>query len=817
VGAAALWARSQIRRHRRATVALALLFGVAFGFIGAAIGAERRADGAIGRYAAAGAAYDAVVSTCPPGADPEAFAEDFNRYIEVCLDEAGARRTAAALASMPEVGSATYGEYHVVGILDPRSPNRWGHLALLVASKTRGADFLDGRPIMVRGRDPRPGARDEVVVSETAAKQDGLHVGDRVRVASWPLGHLDDVEKGAAPRTAPVELRVVGVGRFPIDLSAASDVDVSGNQLNGQLYSKAATSGRFADTVGYGNAVAVRLRAGPAGFDAFEQALTQRWSDRFVQIDGYADIDPAGLEQVVDNERRAVLAVAAIALVATIGFAGLTLVRQLAREQHEWATLVALGYRRSDLVAAGALRSAAVAVPAAVLAGLGALTLSPLGPLGLARRADRHLGFHLDPVAVAGAALGAALVVVAIGALVPVVLTRPRAASERHRVHATSVMQRLGPAAGTGAALAGVGWRRVATVVTTVAIAALVAAAVTVQNLDRTVTEPARYGAWWDVALGDYSDPQVLDADAHLVQGRPDVRTVAGIEDLTAAATLDGHRAALVSFKRYRGDPQPVMASGRPPTAPNEIALGRDIMRAVHARVGDTVELAATGSRKRRIRRSMTVTGQVVVDNPIRLEAGAGEPAFVVDAALQSISPVVPQQIAVRFDPTVRRDVAIRRLAAVYRGPIHLVAPQDDLRNLHQLRTAPWAIAGLLALLAFATLVHAIVTMVSVNRRGLALLSVLGAGSAMRSHVTMSAVASIIVGATAIGLPAGVIAGRSLWRSLALGIGLPGDVSMPVLAPIVVAAGAVLIGEAIAWLAARRLTGRNLADELRAA
>jgi hypothetical protein len=300
-----------------------------------------------------------------------------------------------------------------------------------------------------------------------------------------------------------------------------------------------------------------------------------------------------------------------------------------------------------------------------------------------------------------------------------------------------------------------------------------------------------------------------------LIRAQPFVATEAGIVEQDEAATVNGHPAPLMAFVRYKGDPQPVIADGRAPSAPDEIALGRDLMRVADVHIGDSVDVAPTeGSTEKS--RTMTVTGEVVLENPITPSMGAGDGAVVSPEVMASLTPSsVAQSIVVAFAPGVDRDEAIDRLASVYPGSIHLVAPQEDLRNLQRLHAVPWAIAGLLALLALATLVHALVTMVSTNRRSLAMLTVLGAHRTMRSRVMSWAAAFTVAGAVVVGVPVGLVAGRALWRFLADGISIPGEPVTPVLTTLGLVAGVVVISEVVAWAAVRRVAGRNLAAELR--
>src|SRR5262249_46084571 len=148
-----------------------------------------------------------------------------------------------------------------------------------------------------------------------------------------------------------------------------------------------------------------------------------------------------------------------------------------------------------------------------VVAGIVIVALSPLGPVGLARKLEFDITVRFDwPVlAVTLLALLTLFALVALVTPVDSEETRPYPATVRtSRLDPT--LRSLGPVALVGATVARGRSSRVAVAVTAVAIAACIAAGGLVASYDRLVGAPERYGASWDVAVGQYSQSDALAA-----------------------------------------------------------------------------------------------------------------------------------------------------------------------------------------------------------------------------------------------------------------------------------------------------------------
>jgi len=470
---------------------------------------------------------------------------------------------------------------------------------------------------------------------------------------------------------------------------------------------------------------------------------------------------------------------------------------------------------RRDLVVGSVARAAVIAVPAALLAVAVTLAASPLTPIGVARRAEPDSGFFVDAPVVAALTLAVLVGVVAIAGAVPLI------GQTEHRIRpplrtAAAVTGNLGPAARVGLTLARGSWPRTAAVVTGAALAALVASSMLVTSLDRVIDEPPRYGAWWDLTMGDYSDPSTIAQGAEIVAEDPDVEAIAGLYDQTDVAVADGHPIDLVAYVPYQGSPEPVLTRGRAPVDTDEIALAHDTLRELDKDIGDLVELTAVEGASEARPFTLTITGEFVNNNPVTLSTNAGDGGFVVPEVLDRFSPGTATQLLVSLREGADRDVVVRRLATTYFAGIRPTSPQDDVRNLSRLRGLPWLLAGLISALALATLLHALVTMVLRHRRDLAILSVMGLSRRTTSSVTAWSTAYLLIGATAVGLILGYAGGRALWDVLANGVAVPSSVVRPLLVPVLAVAATMVVSQAVTWIATSQQLRTSTAELLRA-
>jgi len=135
--------------------------------------------------------------------------------------------------------------------------------------------------------------------------------------------------------------------------------------------------------------------------------------------------------------------------------------------------------------------------------------------------------------------------------------------------------------------------------------------------------------------------------------------------------------------------------------------------------------------------------------------------------------------------------------------------------DLGRLRSLPVALGVFFALLAIATVAHALVTTVRRRQRDLAVLRTLGftrreSRLAIAWQATLLAVAGLVIGT-----PLGVLGGREFWHSLATNFPLAYAPPFALLAVVVVIPGTMLIANAVAAGPAHAATRISPARALR--
>jgi ABC-type antimicrobial peptide transport system permease subunit len=139
----------------------------------------------------------------------------------------------------------------------------------------------------------------------------------------------------------------------------------------------------------------------------------------------------------------------------------------------------------------------------------------------------------------------------------------------------------------------------------------------------------------------------------------------------------------------------------------------------------------------------------------------------------------------------------------------------SDIVSYARVRSTPLLLAGVLALLAIATVAHALVTAVRRRRRDLALLKTLGftrrqvSGSVAWQATTFGVVALFI------GIPAGIIVGRWAWITLADDLGTVAEPVIPVLGLVLGVPVVLLIANLVAFVPGRIAAGLRPATVLR--
>jgi hypothetical protein len=316
------------------------------------------------------------------------------------------------------------------------------------------------------------------------------------------------------------------------------------------------------------------------------------------------------------------------------------------------------------------------------------------------------------------------------------------------------------------------------------AIAFLAASVTFGTNLTRLVGTPRLYGWNWDVMMGS---PFGFSAvPVHVLDGVPGVDAYAGGN--LGNVTIDGRQVPAIGLDPAPGI-APTLVEGRAPSADDEIALGSKDLARAHASIGDAIEVTIADTTTR-----MHVVGEMVF--PV-MGLGSFPPTSLGDGALLTATALLPATVG--LSPESPYDLAFVRYAdgadpGAVEAAIQKAADADpdcnppdddppclvnqprrpgDISSYASIQATPFALAGLLAALAFALMTYTLVTSVRRRRRDLAVLKTVGfvrrqvSAAVAWQATTLAAIAGLI------GLPLGVVAGRWAWTVFAGELGVP--------------------------------------------
>lgn len=774
--------RAELRTRWRSIVALALLAGAAGAVVIAAAAGARRTETAFGRMVHATRAADVLVNPdygTGSGLDVQAVER-------LPMVEDGGKEQGVSVLPLP-VHAADL--EHGIGL----------------AALGRFA-YSFARPHLLHGRMPAADDAQAVLVNPEFARRYGVGVGDELEAVVATPSQLErfassggsvaeglaQVNRGAVGTR--VRLRVSGIGVTPDEVVVDEGFEQQALLTTPAFFHEYPQ----ADAGFYG--VAVRLRHGTADLAAFKravQALPHQGAIEFQTIDATS----AKVERAVQPSVGALTIFAvAIALTALL-VVGQTIARQSYLDSVDHAALRALGFERRQLVVVAMLRAVVAAIAAAALAVLGAVALSPLFPIGPARTAEPDPGLSVDAIVLVLGALAVVGAVVLLSAATAWWSTRivpggaeatiqPSLASRWLRragspvVPSTGVRMALDPGRGRTAVPV-----RSTMLGAALAIASVVAAVTFAASLDHLVSTPRLYGWSWDVTVDSGG---VAQQDATAL-----VRQVS--DQLARSPLVDGYSASAISRVDVDGTTVtvlglakghqvgPTVVSGRTPRRDGEIALGQKTLDRIGASIGDTVRVHpdAGGAPVR-----LHVVGRVVLPG-FGTYSGSdktalGEGGVLIRAELRRLGPDFgPGPFLVRLAPGATRAQLTRALVPPSRrGEILVndVQRPSDIVSYSRVRSTPLVLAGVLALLAIATVAHALVTAVRRRRRDVALLKTLGFTRRQVSASVAWQATTFGVVALVVGVPVGITLGRWAWTTLADDLGTVAEPIVPALA-----------------------------------
>ncbi len=514
-----------------------------------------------------------------------------------------------------------------------------------------------------------------------------------------------------------------------------------------------------------------------------------------------AEIITAEMRRAISTQARAMWILALVAAIAVIAVLGQVITRQMRQSIPEHQQLAAIGFTKAQILAETTVRAALPIVLGCLVGGAASTLFTARFPIGFVRQIEPSPGILVQwrPLLIVVVALIAVLVSwMAISSrLSNTAMSKVRSpgplpwAIDRH----------ISPAAGVGLRFAFTRARgergsvraNLAGVVFTVC--GLVAAITFGTSVARLIDQPFRYGSNFDLAMGDNGGEQIDPQLADVLRNDPDVTSLMFYAQ--SYARSGSTTVQLGGLQAVRGEGTPVMASGRAPVAGDEIALGRLDADALGVGIGDRVQLAGPTRTD-----TFRVTGIAVIAG-LGSNEGIGEGGVVTLQSLQRLDEdvqITSALVQIRPDSEV-----FDTLRAMFPD-----ASADEgfepsaIVNINRVRTIPFVLAAVLAVLCVLTVAHAMFTSLRARRRDMAVLRSLGADRGFLSRAVHWQSTVFTVVPALVAAPVGFIGGRAIFAVYANDIGALDDAAVPVPMVVSIIAGVAVLANAVATQAAHR-------------
>ena len=740
----------------------------------------------------------------------------------------------STLRSLPHVRSvASWAALNSLPVDSSGAPQQGaGNNSVFLVGSDDGRFSSQDTLTVVSGRLPDPTRDDEIVMTSDAARLLGGRVG-----ASAPQGFYTDTQASSADYgTAAVkpalviELRVVGIV-VENDAVVQDDTD----RLPTFVIAGPGVVKRLESKVGALHPVYAGLRLDdPSNVAVVEQEIASAApGDAVVSV---ASARVAKVERAIAPDSLVLVALGGIAMVASLLIAGQMVRRLLHRRAAELRVIGSLGGTR--MMAIADLGLLATIVSAALVAVATAVALSPLAPIGPMRDVVHHHGLAIDWAVTLPCVL--ALMVVPLLVLVLVAprlaMARPSRRARRHRVSrlaAAAAASGCSPALTTGVRFAvepadqsNSSPVRAVMLAVVVAVGMVATISVVGTSLNALVSHPSLYGWNWDVVVrsgyGGISNIPSAKADAALSS---DASVVAWSGAYFATVDLDGIAVPVVGLDPG-AVPGPSMLSGHQPTDATQIVLGATTLATLHKRIGDEVTLSSssTSTRLRIVGTAALPAVGLATALHLDLSVGAVVATSLIPADQRGLGDHDgPEAYLVRLRvPTPSAEAALAKDAAQLTtdgdGTATLLDVQRpaEINSFRAIGALPTVIALVLSVGAAAALGLTLVASVRRRRRDLAVLRTLGFTT--RQLISVLVWESIVVVAvgTAVGVPIGVIVGRTVWDRFAGAIHVVSRADVSVLALVALTGAAVVVAVVAALVSAPRVARSETAVLLRA-
>jgi putative ABC transport system permease protein len=728
---------------------------------------------------------------------PDRYVSSQDARPDASVEQASGPPRTAELASLPAVEDAQ-GMTFVFGGLAPEDgrPDEGDGLEALVFA---GSHHATGTRL-VEGREPDPAAPGEFVATRSFVESARAAVGQRYDLWVIPQGPAAALGFDAADRAVRLlGATLVGVVDGPSELQDGDPITV------------------FPETL---------LDAGDVGIAATPIAVTlapgATLRDLRTQIDGLpnpdqfgidpGDLVPSEVRDAVNAQGQGLAILALIACAATIVVLGQLLGRHVRRAETERLVLSAMGMTRSQ-VAADPLLDAAGPTLAGVSASVGlAYLASGLFPRGFVLHVEPGPGRRFETLALVPGALVVAVLVLT-WVLVAVAVTDEARSGVGRPTVVDPVARRLSVRAATALRFAFTRQAREPTrpraaVVGAALVVAVLAGALTFgASLGDMVERPARWGADFDLVLGQGGDALPDDVRTQL-ENDPDIAAATLFGTILTTVDTDGFD--VTGMLPLVGSTAPYVFEGRLAEGADEIVIGRVVARRLGVGVDDDLEVVGPAGP-----RTLRITGLAVLPG-VEGGDGVGEGGLVTFDGIRRLDPsAAPTAAAIRLRPGASPDVAAQRLSA---NTGMAVGPGFDrpsvIVNVARARPIPYLVAAVAGVLALLNLAHHLILSARRRRRDLAVLRALGADRGWVTGVVHWQASLFTIVVVALGAPIGIAAGRVVYRTFVDRIGAVDTVTLPFGLYALTLAGLVALANVMAAHSAHRARHQSPADSL---
>jgi hypothetical protein len=760
--------------------------------------------------------------------------------------DAGLAARVSRLPHVRQVGDDTGVDPNILPLVPSRMHFAPGEKPPVLSGSLDGQWSTLDRVTLVKGRLADPKRADEVVMSASAAREYGMHLGSIL-----PMGFCSNAQNnciangtGVSAPQVKADLKLVGIVVFNTEI-VEDDIDALGDNpvlLTPALMRKLVPC-CAAYTFSY-----MRVEGGNRNVPAVQREILQADPKLAVGALGgggeRTSVEVAKAERAIAPESIALGVFGALAALAALLIAAQLIGRQIRIGADERAVLRALGASPATTVGDGVVAVIGAVVVGALLAGVVAVGLSPLAPLGPVRRVEGP-SIAMDWAVLAVGVVGLVVVLSAVAVAVAYRQAPHRVAHRQQ--HARVRRSRAGRAAANAglptSTVAGISFAlepgigpnavpvRSAIVGAVLAMVVVISSLTFGTSLRTLVSHPALYGWNWNYELlagfsGDENLPQ--HEVATLLARDPYVSAWTGIYHV--GARIDGQSVPVIAAIPP-ARVAPPMLSGHGFNAPDQIVLGATTLAELHKHVGDTVNVQ-TGPKRSTTLHIVGTATMPAFGSGMTMGTGAllSSQFYSAQQLNKQQSPIPgPNAILIRINKTANPAAALHSLQQIndtintpnggggdQAGGVIPVLRPAEIVNYRSMGTTPALLGAALAAGAITALTLTLIASVRRRRRELALLKTLGfTRRQLAAVVAVQSTIAVAIGVV-IGIPVGVIIGRSLWDLFAGAIHAVPQPTVPALTITLIAVAAFVLANLVAAIPGHQAARTQTAVLLRA-